>query len=214
MKTSKSSHGDTVGMGDAPQPFSEELHGWLKSDQRKTLSNLNEVFGEKTFAIAFILLMALPALPIPTGGVTHVTELITMLLTLEMIAGRRSVWLPRRWLGTDVGKVLKGRAVTKLIAFIAWFERFSRRRGAGLLTRRPVLMAVGLIILIFTLAAFVAPPFSGLDTLPALGVVIISLALVLEDALVLLAGMLIGALGIGLDLAAGSALYSGFRHFF
>ena len=44
----------------------------------------------------FVLLLALrPALP--TGGVTHVFELIAMLLALQLIVGRRHVWLPERW---------------------------------------------------------------------------------------------------------------------
>jgi hypothetical protein len=196
-----------------PQVFSEDLHKWLKTGKDKTLFGLNQLFGEKTFAIAFILLMALPALPLPTGGITHVTEIITMLLCLELIIGRQSIWLPKRWLKIDMSKVLAGKAARSLIAFIAWFERLSRQRWSGLLAIRPVLSLVGIIILLFTVAAFVAPPFSGLDTLPALGVVVISLALVLEDSLVLLAGIIIGAAGIGLELAAGTALYDGFKHF-
>lgn len=206
-------HGSKPSGPDRPQIFSDELHGWLKHGRDKTLAGLNQVFGEKTFAIAFILLMALPALPLPTGGITHVTELITMLLCLELIAGRRSVWLPRRWLDKDVSKTIKGKAASRLIAFIVWFERLSRQRWSSLLIRRPVLSVVGIVILLFTVAAFVAPPFSGLDTLPALGIVVMSLALVLEDSLILVAGIIIGALGIGLEIAAGTALYDGFKHF-
>lgn len=196
-----------------PAIFSEDLHNWLKTGKDKTLFGLNQLFGEKTFAIAFVLLMALPALPIPTGGITHVTEIITMLLCLELIIGRRSVWLPKRWLGINMSKVLAGKAGRSLIAFIAWFERLSRRRWSGLLARGPVLSLVGAIIFLFTVAAFAAPPFSGLDTLPALGVVVISLALILEDSLILLAGIIIGVTGIGLELAAGTALYDGIKHF-
>ena len=197
-----------------PPVFSQELHQWLKSGSDKTLAGLSQLSGEKSFAIIFLLLMALPALPIPTAGITHVTEIITMLLCLELIIGRKTIWLPKRWLDRDVSKILKGKAVGRLIAFIAWFERLSRRRWSGMLVRTPVLSAVGLIVLVFTVAAFVAPPFSGLDTLPALGVVVISLALILEDSLILFAGIVIGAAGIGLEIAAGTALYDGFKHLF
>lgn len=192
--------------------FSDELDGWLKTGKDKTLLSLNKLFGEKTFAIAFLLLMALPALPLPTGGVTHVTEIITMLLCLELIAGRKSVWLPKRWLKTDVRKPLSGKAARRLIAFIEWFERRSRRRWNWLLTRRPVLSALGAIMLIFTVAAFLAPPFSGLDTLPALGVVVMSLGLILEDGLIALFGILIGIAGIGVEITAGTAIYDTGKH--
>jgi hypothetical protein len=58
-------------------------------------------------------------------------------------------------------------------------------------------------------AAFLAPPFSGLDTLPALGVVVLSLGVLLEDALVVIAAVLIGAVGIAIEIALGRALING-----
>jgi hypothetical protein len=40
--------------------------------------------------------MALPALPLPTGGATHVLEAVTMLVALQLVVGRRCIWLPAR----------------------------------------------------------------------------------------------------------------------
>lgn len=196
------------------EPFSVTIKRWLVSKSDKTLAGLIKVFKEKAFAIIFLLLMALPALPIPTGGITHITELITMLISLELIIGRRSIWLPHKWLKTDISRFVQGKAVTKLIDVIKWFEKYSRRRGAGTLTNRAFISFIGVLIFIFTLAAFVAPPFSGLDTLPALGVVIISLAIILEDLYLVFLGIIISCIGIGLEIAAGTALYSGLTHFF
>ena len=45
----------------------------------------------------FVLLLAVPALPLPTGGATHVFEVIAMLVALQLIVGRRQIWLPARW---------------------------------------------------------------------------------------------------------------------
>jgi hypothetical protein len=190
------------------------LEHWLKNSDDTTLGGLTETFAEKAFAIIFLLLMALPALPLPTGGVTHVTEVIVALVCLELIAGRRTIWLPKRWQKIDAGKFMRGKAGRRLLGVIRWFEKFSRRRLGGLLAQRWMLSVIGLIVLIFTVAAFVAPPFSGLDTLPALGVVVISLALILEDILLVLAGIIIGIIGIGVEIAAGTALYSGLTHLF
>ena len=59
------------------------------------------------------------------------------------------------------------------------------------------------------LGAFVAPPFSGLDTLPSLGVVLLSLGVLLEDALIATAGIAIGAGGISLVLLLSRAAVRG-----
>ena len=197
-----------------PEPFSATLQKWLRSRKPKHVSDLIDTFGEKSFALIFLLMLALPALPIPTGGVTHVTELIAMLGALQMIAGRQVIWLPKRWLKKDVGRTFKGKAGQKLIGVIAWFEKWSRRRGAGLMANHVSLALIGLAVFIYTLAAFTAPPFSGLDTLPALGVVIIALSLILEDAAILILGLAVGAAGIALEIAAGAELYKGLTHFF
>src|SRR3990167_2163409 len=96
---------------DEPVLFSQELEDWLKSKKPKTLAGLDEVFGERSFAVIFLGLMSLPALPIPTGGITHVLELIVMILALELIAGRRNIWLPAKWKSYKLNKTVEAKAV-------------------------------------------------------------------------------------------------------
>jgi hypothetical protein len=130
-----------------------------------------------------------------------------------LIAGRRTIWIPK-WATrkVNVGKLMSGKGGQKLLSVIKWFERWSRRRLSGLLIMRPVLSLIGLFVLVYTVAAFVAPPFSGLDTLPALGVVTLSLGIILEDVVIVLTGVIIGAVGIGVEVAVGGALYHGLSH--
>lgn len=200
---------------DTQPPFSQQLETWLKSSKNKDIEGLITVFQEKAFAIIFLLLMALPALPLPTGGVTHVTEFLTVIGALQLLAGRKTIWLPA-WATRkiNVDKLFGGRAGQKLISAIKWFEKRSKRRWSGLLVTRPVLSLLGLLILIFAVAAAVAVPFSGMDTLPALGVVVISLGMILEDSLIVLTGILIGVAGIGVEVVVGGAAYKGINHFF
>ena len=60
-----------------------------------------------------------------------------------------------------------------------------------------------------TAAAFVAPPFSMLDTLPALGVVLLSVGVLVEDVVLVGAGVAIGAGGVALVFALGRAALKG-----
>lgn len=187
--------------------FSEELETWIKSDRHKTIRDIEQVFAEKGFAIAIFLLMALPALPIPTGGVAHIFEAIAAIIAAQMIFGLRAIWVPARWENIQIGGSFQQKALLPLMRLIRFFERFSSPRFSGLLTSRQFLRLLGLIIIIFTAAAFLAPPFSGLDTLPALGVVIICLSIILEDIVLTIIGVLVGILGIAVTLTLGTALY-------
>jgi hypothetical protein len=65
---------------------------------------------------------------------------------------------------------------------------------------------LGLVLVAFAVAAALAPPFSGLDTLPALGAVGVCLAIITADALILVAGLVIGTGGILLIVTVGAAL--------
>lgn len=184
-------------------PFSVELEAWLKSDKPKTLHGLDEVFAEKSFAVLFLILLAIPALPVPTGGLTHIFEIIAMLLALEVIVGREGLWLPKRWKNLPLGSVMEKRVLPTLIKYIKKLERFSRPRLNSFLHNKLSFGLFGVSVLIFSLAAFLAPPFSGLDTLPALAVVMLSLGVILEDVVLTFIGIVLGAIGIALIISLG-----------
>ena len=188
------------------EKVSDQLERWFQQDEPKTLGSLTEVFGGKAFAVVFIVLMAVPALPLPTGGVTHVLEVVAMLLALELIVGRRTIWLPERWKRLDVGGRSGERFASALVRRIRWVERFSHPRLRLVFGHRLSGVVFGLLVFALSLTAFLAPPFSGLDTLPALGVVVLALAVLLEDLVLAFAGLVIGAIGVGLVVALGGVL--------
>lgn len=187
------------------QPFSHKLEAWLKSKKPKTLTSLDEVFAEESFAITILLLMFIPALPLPTGGITHVFEIITVLLALEMVVGLKAIWLPKRWKQMKVAGVIERRAIPMMLRRIRWFEKHSSRK-LNWIFRLPLFSRLNaLVMIVFTAAAFLAPPFSGLDTLPALGVVFLCLSMILEDVRILVLGYATGIAGTAIVVAAGAA---------
>jgi hypothetical protein len=193
----------------APRKVSEDLEGWLNGEGEKTLGSLVELFEEKGFAILFVLLLAVPALPLPTGGATHVFEIVTMLLALELIAGRKEIWLPQRWRNLEMAGDRQQRFIAALMKMIRRLERVSKPRLRFLFNRRLSNIVFGLFVLGGSIGAFLAPPFTGLDTLPALGVVLLSLGVVFEDFLVVIAALVVGATGVVLEIVLGSAAIHG-----
>ena len=184
---------------------SGEIEGWLQADGDKTLGSLVELFEEKSFAILFVLLLALPALPLPTGGATHVFEVIAVLLALQLIAGRSGIWVPQRWHGLELAGDKQRRLISGLMKLIRRLERFSRPRLRFLFDHRLSNIVFGLLVIAGCTGAFFAPPFTGLDTLPALGVVLLSLGVLLEDAVVVVLALVVGVAGVALEILLGSA---------
>jgi hypothetical protein len=197
-----------------PEKVSDQLEQWLGEDGSRTLGGLIDAFGKGSFALIFVLLMAVPALPLPTGGVTHVFEVIVMLLALELIVGRRTVWLPERWRRLELSGAKQEKFVATLLRRIRALERFSRPRGRWLFGHRLSGSVFGLAVLGLALAAFLAPPFSGLDTLPSIGVVVLALGYLMADIALASAGLVIGALGVASVIFLGSIAVKAFKSIF
>jgi hypothetical protein len=193
---------------------SHDLERWLQSDGDKTLGSIIELFGEKSFALVFILLLGVSALPLPTGGATHVFEIVAMLLAAELIAGRGRIWLPERWRRLRLAGQTQQRFINRLMKTIRWLERFSRPRAKYLFGHRLSNIVFGVLVLAGSLAAFLAPPFSGLDTLPSLGVVLLSLGVLLEDLAIVVLAVVVGVAGVWLELVLGRAAVNGIGNLF
>lgn len=188
------------------QTFSNRFEKWLASDQPKTVANLSEVFEAKSFATVILLLMFIPALPIPTGGITHVFEIIVMLLALEMMAGFKAIWLPEKLNNRELTSVLRGKVVRLMLRRIRQFEGWSSRRGQAILQQPLMIRFLGLTLFMCALTAFLSPPFSGLDTFPSLAAIIICLGIILEDAVLTAFGVIGEMAGFAVIITIGSAI--------
>jgi hypothetical protein len=189
--------------------LSDELDGWLRSDADKTLGGLIDLFGERSFAVLFLFLLGPSALPLPTGGVTQVLEVIAMLLALQLIANRDCVWLPRRWRAVEIGGEGQARFLSGLMSVVRRMERLSRPRLRTAFEHRVSNIVFGALVIAGSLGAFLAVPFTGLDTLPALGVVLVSLAFLLQDFALGVAGTVALIAGIVLEIVVGWAAVEG-----
>lgn len=200
--------------GPGPGKLSDQLERWLDGDGDKTLGGLIELFEEKSFAILFVLLLGVSALPLPTGGATHVFDIIAVLLALQLVANRDEIWLPDRFRRVQLAGSKQQKFLNTLMKMIRRLERISKPRMAFLFDH-PLSRAVfGLVVIGLTVGAFFAPPFSGLDTLPSLGVVLISLGVLLEDIAIVIVGLVIGIGGVVVEVVLGKAAVSALKKLF
>jgi hypothetical protein len=198
----------------APEKISERIGGWLGSEGDKTVGGLIEVFEEKSFAVLFVFLLGVPALPLPTGGATHVFEIIAVVLALQLIAGRDEIWLPDRWRRLGLAGAKQQRFLGGLVRLIRRLERVSRPRGRFAFGHHASNAVFGLLVIAGSAGAFFAPPFTGLDTLPALGVVLLSLGVLLEDIVVALVGTATAVAGAFVEILLGKAAIDAVQRLF
>jgi hypothetical protein len=173
-------------LAEQPRHLSDELEAWLEGGEDKTMGGLLDLFGERAFAV-----------------------LIAMLVALQLIIGRDEIWLPKRWRKIELAGGKRERFLNALMRWIRRLERISKPRLRFLFFRRLSNIVFGVLVLALTVAAFLAPPFTGLDTLPALGVVLLSLGVLLRDFLIVVVGFVVGAAGVLLEIVLGTAAIKG-----
>jgi hypothetical protein len=203
-------------MGTSPQQgalpsserVSDQIERWLDESDDHTVGALLDLFEEKSFALLFIILLGVSALPLPTGGATHVFDIIAVLVAAQLVIGLDEIWLPQRWRKLQLAGSKQQRFLHGLLRFLRFLERFSRPRLQILFDHRASNIVFGLTVIAFTAGAFFAVPFSGLDTLPALGVVVVSVGVLLEDFAVVALGLLVGVAGITVEIVLGRAVLS------
>lgn len=191
--------------------FADQLERWMGAEGPKTLGSLGDLFAERTFAVTILIAMFVPALPLPTGGVTLVFEAVAVVVALQMVLGRQTLWLPERWQRRELGALATGKGIPLVSRWVRRFQRFSRPRGVWFFRRRWSSRLLGLVLMTLAITSAIAPPFSGLDTIPAMGAVAIALSMIFEDAVLLAIGVVIGSGGAILILTIGAVVVRAMR---
>ena len=154
---------------------------------------MNEVgFGLAIMIFAFGIVIPLPP-PFPS-----IISAPLILFAIQMILGFNAPSLPKRFCNISVKRSTVATLVRKSMPYIGRIEKFLRPRLSFM--HLPALQRItGIFIFIFTSFIFLPIPLSNF--IPGLGVLIISFGLLSRDGLVMIAGIVVGAIGIIISLS-------------
>ncbi|MFN3671033.1 MAG: exopolysaccharide biosynthesis protein [Bosea sp. (in: a-proteobacteria)] len=179
--------------------------------ERITVATIIAALKDRVYALLVVLLGLPNCLPMPPP-IPLVCGLVLGFVGMQMLAARSVPWLPKRLLAKSIGQRELGRAVARAVPVLIWLERFSRPRLTVL--GGPVALPVlGLLILTLAIGLVVAAPFIGQIPL-GLAVCLVGLGLVERDGLFIIAGTLVGAVGLVLSAGFAYAIVSGLSGLF
>ncbi|MFN3583494.1 exopolysaccharide biosynthesis protein [Phenylobacterium sp.] len=187
-------------LADYHQPLSEVLQEVADlPSERITVAELVERFGGRAMGALLLVFGLLCLLPLPPGGTT-IFGLPLLLLAPQLVIGRHAPWLPQRLRLRQVPLDDMRARLPRLIRWLRRIEAISQPRLTFLFG--PV--GERLIGVVCTaLALVLILPIWGGNMLPALAVSALSLALILKDGVLALAGYaLVAVSGAVLALAA------------
>ena len=181
------------------QSFVDELGG-----EDCTVGELVERIGDRGFGLLFLILALPAALPVPAPGYATPFGILMIIGGAQIIAGRRSMWLPEGMRKRTVSHKMLAFSVKNGRVPLGVVEFLIRPRLAGLAKNRAFLSAVGVIVVL--MACFMTLPVPLTNTAPSFVIFVLAAGMLEEDGLVLLAGVLLAPVAAAI---ACTALYFG-----
>lgn len=188
------------------QTFSAVLTGHIDQVKGKTISldDLREMLRDRAFGVMLFLVSLISLVPIPGAGL--ILGLLPLLIGLQLLAGFQRPWLPKVVLRHRMDKKKLLRGLDMMHENFGRFEKFARPRWSWFFN--PVLDRInGAVIVLASIPILLPLPFSNLP--PALGLMVLSIALVEEDGVLVVTSWAIIAFAYLLLLALYGTLLFG-----
>lgn len=194
-------------MADEPKSIGDildRIEGLAKNKDEVALGDVVEALGNRGYG-PFLLVPALLEMS-PIGGIPGlptVLAAIIILLAVQMLIGRKHLWLPGFLTRRSVSSSKARKATSKLRGFARFMDRWFHGRLPKLTQGAFVRVAAFLCICL----ALTVPPLELLpfaSTAPMAAIAAFGLALLVRDGLLMIIATVLAlmAVGIGLGLAA------------
>lgn len=170
-----------------------DIQNKYKDSDRISVDQLVNDLKERGFGILFIIFCAIPALPIPAQGIATILAIPVILLAVQLIVGKNEIWLPKFIRKKSVGSSKINKVTKVALPLMKKFEYLSNPR-LKFMTSPFMERIIGVFILCCSISMALPIPFS--NTVPSIGIVIMSLGMMEKDGLAIIGGMLIGIAGI------------------
>lgn len=175
----------------SPRPISEvlvELKEQMPAEKVCTF-DLLEALHERGFGF-LLFIFALPAaLPLPGLGINVIIALPLVFLTAQQAMGRHSIWIPKKMKYKSISRERFEAMVDKSLPFVKKIEFFVRPR-LGFITQGVFSILIGILGLIMALSICIPLPLT--NTVPAFGIALMAIGVVMRDGLSVIAGAIIG----------------------
>ncbi|NJL47071.1 MAG: exopolysaccharide biosynthesis protein [Leptolyngbyaceae cyanobacterium SM2_5_2] len=186
--------------------FSYEIKTLLErlAEQPLTLADILTETSERGFSLVIGLLVLPFLFPMPPGFTTILGS-ACLLLSLQMMIGRRTPWLPRRVAEFKFPTVLTMQVLSNLKRVTRLTERFVRPR-LSTVTESPYIWQINGAILAW-LTLLLMSPIPMTNPVPTIGILLVAIATLEADGLMMCLGYGFAALTTALFGLIGYALW-------
>lgn len=158
-----------------------------------SIGDLCDAVAEKGFGLLLIILSLPSALPVPAPGYSTPFGLALVLLALQMLLGRQTLWLPSVLRRPRIPPTLAHKMSSAAGRFLHAVEKWIKPRHHWMRSRAG---HTTLAMVILIMAALMILPIPLTNTFPALVIFLIGMGLAEEDGLLTLLAFAVGVLAV------------------
>jgi hypothetical protein len=166
--------------------------------ERVRVDEVLEAFHERGFGIVLFIFSLPAAAPIPAPGINTLIAIPLLFLTAQMAIGRHTVWFPANIKQQSLSSDLCGRMIDSCLPWIVWIENYMKPR-LGFITQGLFSKLIGVFGFIMALSG--AVPLPLMNTVPAIGISLMAIGVVMRDGLVVVSGCVLGIVWVFLITA-------------
>ncbi|MFN9002996.1 MAG: exopolysaccharide biosynthesis protein [Alphaproteobacteria bacterium] len=183
-------------------------HGF--TSQEVTFRELRDAFSGRIYGV-LMLVLALPNLvPFPMPGLSAITGLPLLLLTIQLVIHMRTPWFPKAVLDRSIKVDYLHKVCSHAFPYLQKLEHFIMPRLLWL-TRYPADRMIATICVFLSLLLMLPIPFG--NSLPALAICFFSIAILQRDGLFVIIGFLCAIASIVVITSVLSAILMAVLHF-
>jgi hypothetical protein len=180
-----------------PRAISEVLIDLKETlpEEKVCTFDILEALHERGFGF-LLFIFALPAaIPLPALGINTLIALPLFFLTTQQMLGRHSVWIPEKIKYKSISKSFFEKVVAKALPYLEKIEYLLKPR-LGFITGGVFSNLIGLVGLILTISITIPLPLT--NTVPAMGIALMALGVIMRDGLAVIVGATVGLLWVAM----------------
>lgn len=163
-----------------------------------TVGQIKTALHERGFGV-IMAIAALPlCLPIPVPpGYTLLFSIPIFIFSTQMVLGQDSPWLPQWLTRKKIPRHALASLTEKSVPRLRQIERLMKPRMAFASSKVGEKL-IGVFAFLFAIPVALPIPVPLTNLLPGFGILIMSLGLLSKDGLIIIAGMIMGSIGVGI----------------
>ena len=181
--------------GSVHKPLSQEI-GEIFALEAETITfeALLSRIRQKSFGVLLAILALPSAMPLPAPGYAMPFGFALLVVAYQMIRERAYPWFPQRLLHKEIRTKKNRRLVKAMVWLVALLEKVLRPRGKWLYETRWFARLSGVVVLLC--AASMCTPVPLTNSLPAVGIFLIGMGIIEQDALAGIGGIVTAVAGM------------------